>query len=328
MKEINRNALQDKKVIKKRDIKKLKLEKNNNFTSRTYVPKRTFKKNIVLPIAFGIVFLCGTNLFKVEGEVVAKDLESSSVTNEDDKELNKKHNNNYDYFLVGSSSDKSKVIDFLYGPLGQIVYKYSEMYGVDPNVIAAMCMQESSLMHNECIPGGSKYYGYGVGIMQLESPSGQEISAYNYLTGQFDTEYITMDNACNMEMNIKIGCMIFQNSLKSNYGNILLAIQSHNYGQPMLDLILEQEYSGAVSSIKQDYEDLEWIKDVKTAHEDPQKYLFDWDEDSYGDGNYISNVLKYCPSDKVTYNYNGCKYTFDLKNLKIIKIEELGTKIK
>ena len=144
--------------------------------------------------------------------------------------------------------------------------------------------------------------------MQLESPSGQEISAYNYLTGQFDTEYITMDNACNMEMNIKIGCMIFQNSLKRNYGNILLAIQSHNYGQPMLDLILEQEYSG--------------------AHEDPQKYLFDWDEDSYGDGNYISNVLKYCPSDKVTYNYNGCKYTFDLKNLKIIKIEELGTKIK
>lgn len=326
--ELNRNALQGKKVINKRAIRKLKLERNNKFAPKPIVPKRKFSKKIVLPLTLGVVILCGGNLFKVEGEVVAKNLESSSITNEDNTKIDKNQNSNDDYFSVGSSDDKSKVIDFLYGPSGQLVYKYSEMYGVDPNVIAAMCMQESSLMHRECIPGGDLYNGYGVGIMQLESPSGQEISAYNYLSGQFDTEYITMENACNMEMNIKIGCMIFQNSLKNNYGNVFLAIQSHNYGQPMIDLIFDQKYQQKATSVKQDYENLEWVKDIKYAHENPKEYLFDWNEDSYGDDNYISNVLRYCPSEKVKYKYNGCEYTFDLKSMKIIRISELGTKVK
>lgn len=326
--QINRNILSNKKVIKKRDIRKLKLEEKNKFAPQPIVIKHKFKKKLVLPITLGVVVLCGTNLFTVEGEVVDKDFISTDLKNKDDKDSYIDQNNNYDYFAVGSSDDKSRVIDFLYGPSGQLVYKYSEMYGVDPQVIAAMCMQESSLMHRECIPGGDLYYGYGVGIMQLESPSGQQISAYNYLTGQFDTEYITMEKACSMEMNIKIGCMIFQNSLKENYGNIFLAIQSHNYGQPMIDLILDQKYSKKATSVKQDYENLEWVKDIKYAHENPKEYLFDWNEDSYGDGNYISNVLRYCPSEKVTYKYNGCEYTFDLKSMKIIRINELGTKVK
>ena len=68
------------------------------------------------------------------------------------------------------------------------------------------------------------YSEYGVGLMQLESPSGEEIRAYNYKTGQIDgqidTEYITMDEACDIIKNIKIGCMIFQNSLNYNNGNV------------------------------------------------------------------------------------------------------------
>ena len=43
---------------------------------------------------------------------------------------------------------------------------------------------------------------------------------YNYKTGQIDTEYITMDEACDIIKNIKIGCMIFQNSLNYNNGNV------------------------------------------------------------------------------------------------------------
>ena len=171
------------------------------------------------------------------------------------------------------------------------------------------------------------YSEYGVGLMQLESPSGEEIRAYNYKTGQIDTEYITMDEACAIIKNIKIGCMIFQNSLNYNNGNVLLAIQSHNYGSGMTDLVLTCAY-GNSDNIKDDYANYEWVEYMKDALEKPWKFLPDWEESKYGDGNYFSNVLRFFPSDKVKYNYDGKRICLNLKTMKVESKIDLDSKIK
>lgn len=234
---------------------------------------------------------------------------------------------NYNIFGVGSNDNKSYVEEFLQGEAGSYVYEYSEMYGVDPNIIAAMCMQESSLEHYDCIPEGSRYNGYGVGIMQLECPSGQEVTCYNYDTQEWETDYITMDRACNIETNIKLGCMVFQNSINSNNGNVLLAIQSHNYGQGMINCLLQDAYGDDYDTKKSDYSNVDWLEYVKKAHINPQAYVSNWEESSYGDCEYINHVLAYCPVNEVKYKYGSCEYTFDLTTLKVVEVLQQGKTI-
>lgn len=329
MKESN-NPLTNKRVITKRDIRKFKLYEKNKYAYRKMenIKKKICK--VVFPVAFGMITIVGFNLLKVQAEPIdTKDNDSKMVANDiSSKNVNDQDDTYDDLFHVGSSADKNKVIDFLYSSNGSYIYKYSKMYGVDPNIIACICMQESSLLHDECIPGGNLYNGYGVGLMQLESPSNQEITAYNYETKKMDTEYVTMENACNLEKNIKIGCMLFQNSLKANYGNILLAIQSHNYGQSMIDIILNSEYSNEDVNVKKDYSNIEFLKYIKNAHENPKNYLQNWNQETYGDSDYIANVLRYCPSSIVKYRYDKDEYTFNLKNLSVVNMEEFATKLR
>ena len=300
----------------------MKIYKDHRYENK-YIKSRKSKKGKVLAIVgVGVIVISIIAYSKIMAKETPNNIEDIKETTyvtanaeiEDDS---------YD-FMVGSSEYKRNVIDFLYSPSGNLIYKYSEQFGVDPNLIAAMAMQESSLNHNDCIPGGDNYWGYGVGLLQLESPSGQEITAYNYETYEMETEYITMENACNLEKNIKIGCMIFQNNLDNNQGNVFLALQSHNYGQPMLDLVMYDMYGDNIDTIKSNYGDTSWISGIKEAHDNPYKYLSDWNESAYGDGNYIENVLRFMPYDKVKYKYDNNVYTFDLNTKKVISKEKIS----
>lgn len=230
---------------------------------------------------------------------------------------------------VGSSENVYMVESFL-DPntfTGECVRNYSEMYGVDPNVIASICMQETTLQHYECCPGGDRYFGYGVGLMQLECPAEQiydamEITAYNYQTNCYDTDYVTMENACDFEKNVKIGCMLFQNNLENNNGNILLSIVAHNYGQPMVDLILGSSY-GDLETVKLQYDNISWLTDMEYAHNNPHVYLDNWCESTYGDGEYLKHVLRFCPTNLVKYKYDNKEYSFDLNELKVMDVQQL-----
>ena len=106
-----------------------------------------------------------------------------------------------------------------------------------------------------------------------------------------------------------------------------LAIQSHNYGPGMTDLVLSSAY-GNSDDIKDDYTNYEWVEYMKDAHENPWKYLPDWKESKYGDGNYVSNVLRFFPSDKVKYNYDGKTICLNLKTMKVESKIDLNSKIK
>lgn len=291
-------------------------------------------KKMILPTALGTLIIFGgsvINYHNLISNVSAYD--SVSVDSKNNFEMIKQERNEKvvdikDPFLVGSKIDcVDQVNQFLYGPQGRIIYDYSEAYGIDPNLIAAMCMQETSLQHANCIPGGDFYSGYGVGMMQLECPSGQEVTAYNYNTNSYDTEYITMENACDMEKNIKIGCMLFQNSLNNNYGNPLLAIQAHNYGQGMINSIFYETYGKDGFQVKKDYQNVDWLPMIKNAHQNPNLYITGWDGE-YGDGDYISHVLGNCPTDTIKYKYGTFQYTYNLKTLTVDDMIEYNTIIR
>lgn len=304
----------------------MKIYRDHRYEARYIRPKKSKKVKILSVVGVGIIALS----FLMYSKIVAKD--NSEVIEKEQSSYSQKESNSNENvtseFGVGSSEYKKNVIDYLSSSSGNLIYKYSEQFGVDPTLIAAMAMQESSLSHNDCIPGGDNYWGYGVGLLQLESPSGQEITAYNYKTNELETEYITMENACNLEKNIKIGCMIFQNSLENNKGNIFLALQSHNYGQPMIDLVMYDMYKNDIDSIKENYSDTSWLFGIKEAHNNPSKYIFEWGEGLYGDGDYIENVLRFMPKNEVKYRYNNAIYTFDLSSKQVVSKEDVSSLLK
>lgn len=202
--------------------------------------------------------------------------------------------------------------------------KYGEMYGVDPYILIAKAFQESSFNHNSCLPGGKNYNGYGVGIMQHETPDGREVVAHNYVTGQDDVMYLTMNNAIDLEKNIQMGAMHFQKCLENNNGNVLLALQSYNYGQGMINSILQKYASSkgiTVDAVKNAYTDTGWLSLVTDAHNNAWKYISNWDG-YYGDADYIKNVLRYFIGNDICYNYNGEKVVFNLNTFDMINVDE------
>ena len=210
-----------------------------------------------------------------------------------------------------ATNGEEEVTEYLNSYRGNAIHKYSSCYGVDPNLVAAICAQESDLDHEDHTPGGDYYNGYGVGAMQLESPSGQKITAYNYTTGTEDVIYETMDNACDEETNIKIGCMKLQNYIKHYDGDLVHTIQAYNYGQGMVDLLLNRMRKDNVDTNDYDM----FLKYVKDVHENPSKYLNNWGENHYGDGDYIKHVLSHCPTKKVTCQNGNKTFTVDLETM-------------
>lgn len=259
-----------------------------------------------------------------ETETSLSDDSKDSDKIEDTVALAEEDETAYPVFVVGGNG--SDIVDeFINSDIGYYLFEYSADYGVDPYVMASICMQETSLEHDRCCPGGDRYSGYGVGYMQLESPSGQEVVAYNYSTGEEDVEYITMENACDPIMNIKLGCMIMQNSINHYKGNQLLAIQSHNYGEGMLDSILYSNYDD-VDSLEQNYSDTSWSEYVVDAYYNPLNYISDWDEGTYGDKDYVSHVLSHCPVATASYRYNGSNITVDLASGQVLGVMEVDSK--
>ncbi len=307
------------------------------------------KKGKLLALALGTVFIVAANLIPfniakadekpVDNNIYVKTIDngdSISFKNVDYPVLENKDEivienteKAPDPFNVGSSPDKKIVIDYLASPEGQLIYKYASDYGIDPNIMASIAFCESSFNHDACIPGGDWYKGAGVGLMQLESPSGEAVTAYNYNTNEWDTEYVTMDAACDLETNIKIGCMIFQNKLKENYGNIFLATQSYNYGQGMMDIIMDNLYGDRKISVMQNYSDISWLDEIENVHNYPNTYLPGWGESTYGAGiSYLKSVFGCCPSKEATYKMGGSVYTVGLDTCKLVDKVEYGTIIK
>ena len=113
--------------------------------------------------------------------------------------------------------------------------KYSNMYGLDKNLLLALSAQESSGDHYNNLDNGP-----ACGIMQIEKAVhiGENISAYNFNTNEVETININDNNIRDLDTNIKIGAMILRDCIeKSNY-NIPLALQTYNFGSGNMNKVL------------------------------------------------------------------------------------------
>ena len=208
----------------------------------------------------------------------------------------------------------NKIVKFINSDDGNYFLEVAKDFGIDPYIFLSLMIKESSLDHESTIPGGKNYNGFGVGICQLETPSGQQINAFNYSTNTTETIYETMENAIDKRTNIKMGIMRYQNVLEKYQGNENLALQSYNYGQGLIDLIVAiyaNEIGSSYDQVVSNFEDTGWMKYVKLAHADPVgfvnsldqsqyskfkntiSYLQNWPYGTYGDDNYLAGVKSY-----------------------------------
>jgi len=206
----------------------------------------------------------------------------------------------------------------------QYINFYSNQFGVDPYLILATCYAETSLEHEKTLPGGSRYNGHAIGIGQHENPTGkQTVTAFNYETGKFETEIISLENACDLKMNIKMTVMLFQNRLQKYNNNIYATIQSYNYGPGAMDLILKkyaQDNNCLVEDVLTNYSDTGWLEYVKDFHDNPKNYLSKWKYKTYGNDNYIKDVLGYYLGvESINTLEDGTQISIDLTTLNVIE---------
>ena len=206
----------------------------------------------------------------------------------------------------------TKLSNFVNSDDGKYCFDMCEQFGIDPYTFLCLMFCESSLNHEDTIPGGKFYNGFGVGICQLETPSGQEVTAFNYSTNQEETIYETMDNALDKKTNMKLGIMRYQKVLERYHGNEKLALQSYNYGYGLMDLIVSiyaNEIDVSYDDVLNNYSDTGWLKYVKEVYENPQAfankyssyddfkvtidYLKNWQYKTYGNGDYLKNLYSY-----------------------------------
>ena len=181
--------------------------------------------------------------------------------------------------------------------LNKSVKSYSELfkaagnqYGVDPNLLAAICMQESSGRNLSYREDGTEYPAWG--IMQIEYTNEKSFAQFGLqTTGQA----FTLQDRLGPEKSINNAAWLISRSLISYDCDYLKMIQAYNFGQTVLDRII---------AAKGD----DWLNErINSA-----KYADNWKYDKYGDAQYIEHVLRYYRND---IEYIGAKVRINGKLL-------------
>lgn len=183
-----------------------------------------------------------------------------------------------------SSSDKAISTDDNYR---NTIEKYAKMYGIDANLMLAIATQESGDHY------GNLESGPAIGLMQIEKSVweyGGSLTAFNFETNSWETITVTPDdynnfiyNLRDLDYNVKIGCMMFQQSLVYMNYNVLAALQCYNMGY------------GNMQSILDNYCMDEGLnKDYVLDNQYDDGWLRYRDYIAAGDPSYIENVLSYC----------------------------------
>lgn len=222
-------------------------------------------------------------------------------------------------------SKKERFLEAFTEEKKELFFKYGNLYGIDPYLVAALCMQESDLKttaRNET----------AIGIGQIKSLFiGYTVKAYNYETGQYDLEEITDEKRTDLESSIKIVTMLIQERI-NRYKNIQLSLQAYHFGESVSDVIVGKYYEerGLEKSLLEiNYYDIKLI--IDDAHDNPSKYMDEWHEPTYGDKHYLKRVQDYVIGRYTYYNCDGFKIILDLETGNIvdkINLNEIKDEIK
>lgn len=168
----------------------------------------------------------------------------------------------------------------------ELFKKAGEQYGVDPNLLAAICMQESSgrnLSHRE---DGSEYPAWG--IMQIEYTNEKSFAQFGERTT--GTAW-TLEDRLDPEKAVPYAAWLISESLYQYDCDYMKMIQGYNFGTYVLDKIIADKGD-------------DWLEYRKDA----ALYVENWPYKTYGDAEYIEHVLRYYHDE---IEYRGAKVRID-----------------
>ena len=168
-----------------------------------------------------------------------------------------------------SLTEKAYITQAYYSDM---ITKYANMYGVDPSLAIAVATQESGIHSSKLNPNR------GTGLMQIETPVwlGEKVTAYNFETKTIESFTVTSDKLQDVKYNIKMGCMILQNSLEYMNYNALAAIQCYNMGYGNMKKILNSyasEKNKSIDAILSDQYDTGWLNHRNIIENGDQEYI-------------------------------------------------------
>lgn len=156
----------------------------------------------------------------------------------------------------------------------QMITKYANMYGIDPDLVIAVATQESrSGIHTPVMdPGGA------TGLMQIQNSVwvGNDVTAYNFETGKVEKLRVTEDRIQDVSYNIRIGCMILQNTMEYMKYNTLAGIQCYNMGYGNMMKILNacsKDTGRSVDEILKDVNNTDWMNYRKIITVGEKEYV-------------------------------------------------------
>lgn len=185
--------------------------------------------------------------------------------------------------------------------LSRAVTQYNELfrqagdqYGIDPNILAAVCMQESSGINYSYREDGTEYPAWG--IMQIEYTHEKSFAEFGL---KREGVAWTLQDRLDPSKAIPYAAYLLSESLyKYNYDYAKM-IQAYNFG----DIVLSRIINAAGEN---------WLNERKNA----VLYADNWSYKSYGDAEYIEHVLRYYHNN---IPYSGAKVEI---NGKLVKFED------
>lgn len=178
---------------------------------------------------------------------------------------------------IGTSALSSAVKSY-----NHLFEKAGNQYGVDPNLLAAICMQESSGRNFSYREDGSEYPAWG--IMQIEYSHEKSFRQFGLDT---TGEAWTLQDRLDPEKAVPYAAWLISESLIRYDCDYMKMIQAYNFGETVLNRIIDAKGE-------------EWLDERQNA----VNYVSNWNYKSYGDALYIEHVLRYYHN---TLDYKGAK---------------------
>lgn len=184
--------------------------------------------------------------------------------------------------------------------LGSAVTQYNSLfqqagdqYGIDPNILAAVCMQESSGINYSYRDDGTEYPAWG--IMQIEYTHERTFAEFGL---KREGVAWTLQDRLEPARAIPYAAYLLSESLYRYNYDYAKMLQAYNFGDTVLMRILKAAGDN-------------WLAERKNAI----SYVDNWSYDSYGDAEYIEHVLRYYHNN-IQYNgakveINGCLVKFE-----------------
>ena len=240
--------------------------------------KHTGRKIIAGALVLGMLGCGAYNLVKDELPITKEDLFNIPISQQNEEDFVNVNTiieiEDEPIFISIDYQDNSSTNKAIYAKdnYNELITKYARQYGIDPALALGVATQERGIHSTTMDPGGA------TGLMQIQNSVwvGQTVSAYNFETKQWETFKITLDNIGDLETNIKIGCMILQNTMQYMKNNIPAAIQCYNMGSGNMNIILNtyaKSQNKTIDEVLSDPTDIGWLEYRNLIKVGDAKYL-------------------------------------------------------